>query len=374
MRPVLPNPAPTYQVPVTMLTLTQSILTGLAAYGVQPAVGNNTFNTAAVFKMLVKLTAQNAGQPKIAGLTPIGKTLVAALINYFTENATMKYGNARGALIDNYGQYCSYCGTPVQDAALAIEHRLPKSEFPSEMLYYANFFLACPSCNSYKGSQPNYAMSWGWANLYIATPPTTIQQVFAGGSQRQLWPNSGPVAWGGFPPYLWNATNGAVINQGNAQNLNNRQVSVVQNTVQASINGYAAPITVTALIGNVFNTPVLQQQETNFINIVQLNTSVVNVYSDRRVTNRTVVWLNVLASLRNLQPFIGTPTFGPMLQQIVMTAKSAGFYEIWSWLFYQISPPNVQNSVYIFFRIMTTTANQPLYYFPGTNPADLPTQ
>jgi hypothetical protein len=371
MRPVLPNPAPAYQIPTNMLTLTQNILAGLAAYGVQP-VANNTFNTANVLGLLLYLTDQNQGAAKWAGLPAIGKTLVTALIHYFTDNNTMKYGNARGALIDNYGQYCSYCGTPVQDTALAIEHRLPKAEFPSEMLFYNNFFLACPSCNSWKGSQPDYATARSWAAQY--NNPPNIQQILTGGYQRQLWPNSGTIAWNGFPSFFWNVTNNAIINLGDALNLNNRQVSVVQNTVQANINNYPGTITVTALIGTNANTPVLQQQETNLVNIVQLNNSAVNVYSDRRVTNRTVVWLNVLASLKNLQPFIGTNAFGLMLQQITMTAKSAGFYEVWSWLFYQISPPNTLNSVYLFFRLLTTTTTQPLYYFPGTNAANLPTQ
>lgn len=358
-----------------MLTYTASIINGLNANYIWPVAGNNTFDTAAVLNLLITLTGQNNGAPNWGNLSANNKTLVAALINYFSENGTMKYGNARGSLIDNYGQYCGYCGTPVQDAALAIEHCLPKAVFPSQMLFYTNFFLACPSCNSYKGSTPTYVASYQWAVQYIANPPT-IQNVLTGGFQRQLWPNSGLIAWQGFPSYLYDKTNGGMINLGTSLNLNNYQVSVIQNTVQANIVGYAQTITVAANIDtNAFNNAIWQLQETNFINIVQLNAFQPNLYSDRRVTNRTIAWLNVLASLRNLQSFtVGSPPWLLMLGQIFITARNAGFFEIWSWLFYLISPPNVQDSVYMYFRTYSTDPTQQLYYFPGTNINDLPTQ
>lgn len=357
-----------------MLTYSDAIKNGLNAYNIAPVSGNSTFNTAAVLNLLAFLTGQNGGVQKWANLPAIGKALVVALINYFGDNATMKYGNARASLIDNYGQYCSYCGTPVQDTALAIEHCLPKAEFPSEMLYYTNFFLACPSCNSYKGSAPSYLTSYAWAAQYIQNPPT-FQDVLAGGFQRQLWPDSGLIAWSGFPPYLQDVTNGAVIALNNALDLGNAEVGVVQNTVRANIAGYNGTITVAALIGTSYNNPTLGLQENNFINIVQLNAFQAGVYSDRRVTNRTVAWLNVLSSLRNLQAFtIGSQAWFLMLRQIFATAKSAGFFEIWSWLFYYISPPNVQDSVYLYFRGVSTDPNEPRYYFPGTNINDLPTQ
>lgn len=373
MRPVLTNGTPTYQVPPTMVTYTAAIIAGLAANGVGPVAGN-TFNTAAVTGVAAGLTFVNHGAAQWGNLLPVNKAFMKALINYFSENATMKYGNARGSLIDNYGQYCAYCGTPVQDTALAIEHCLPKAEFPSEMLNYTNFFLSCPSCNSYKGSNPTYVTSYQFAAANIANPPT-YQDVLSGGMVRQVWPNSGMISWRGLPPYLYDVTNNLILVPATAENLANRQVSVVQNTVQANIAGYNQPITVAALVTISFSNPTEQLRENNFLNIVQLNAYQANVYSDRRVTNRTIAWLNVLLSLSNLQAFqAGSQNWLLMLQQIFITAKNAGFFEIWSWLFYLISPPNVQNSIYTYFRTASTNPNQQFYYFPGTNINDLPTQ
>lgn len=374
MRPLTVNPNPTYQIPVTMTTYKAAIKTGLSNMGVQPVSGATTFNTAAVLTALLSLTTTNAGVAKWGGLNAWAKSLVTSLIQYFTENDKMKYGNARGSLIDNYGQYCGYCGTPVQDTALAIEHCLPKSEFPSVMIEYGNFFLCCPSCNSNKGSKPTYQMSLLWAQKTVAKP--TIQQILIGGMQRQLWPNS-DYAWRGFPPYLRDQTNKQDVPIQKAIALNNKLVGVVNNMVQASIPSYTQnPVIITAFMGtNNFNNQMLQAQETNYIDIVALNTYESGVYSDRRVTNRTVTWLNILSSLNNLNQFqVGSGPWQLMLTQVFSTAKNAGFYEIWASLFHAISPPSTGlNSVYLLFRVASANPNQPLYYFPGTNINAMPT-
>lgn len=66
------------------------------------------------------------------------------------------YGQARRRLIENIGQYCSYCEIPLA-TNLAIEHMLPKSDFPLMSLVWENFLLACPLCNSYKNDKPTRA-------------------------------------------------------------------------------------------------------------------------------------------------------------------------------------------------------------------------
>lgn len=63
------------------------------------------------------------------------------------------YGRSRRQLITNIGQYCSYCELPLA-ASLAVEHMLPKSDFPLVSLIWDNFLLACPLCNSYKNDKP----------------------------------------------------------------------------------------------------------------------------------------------------------------------------------------------------------------------------
>jgi hypothetical protein len=65
------------------------------------------------------------------------------------------YPNARRAMIDRIGQYCSYCELPIV-ANLAIEHVVPKTSFPLLATRWSNFLLACAACNSKKGSLPEY--------------------------------------------------------------------------------------------------------------------------------------------------------------------------------------------------------------------------
>ena len=65
------------------------------------------------------------------------------------------YPNARRAMIDRIGQYCSYCELPIV-ANLAIEHIVPKTSFPLLATRWSNFLLACAACNSKKGSLPEY--------------------------------------------------------------------------------------------------------------------------------------------------------------------------------------------------------------------------
>ncbi len=63
-----------------------------------------------------------------------------------------KYQDARGALIDRLGEYCSYCEMHL-DASLAVEHVQPKKHHPDAELRWGNFLLGCTNCNSTKGQQ-----------------------------------------------------------------------------------------------------------------------------------------------------------------------------------------------------------------------------
>ncbi|MBV7529639.1 HNH endonuclease [Chitinophaga sp. sic0106] len=381
MRPVLMNQNPSYTIPALMKTQTAAIIQGLTFYAIQPVSGNgttNTYNTGQVLNQLATLTAQNGGAAKWANLPPTGKSLVESLILYFSNNDTMKYGNARGSLIQNYGEYCSYCGMPVQDSALAIEHCLPKSVFPSEMLYYTNFFLACPSCNTQKGDKPSWADSVTWATRYNGAP-TNLAQVMAGGMDRQVWPTNANMAWAGLPMVFYNLNSNTILSNNSALDLGNRLVGVSQNIVTAKIIGFAQALPVAAQVGtnpggNSPNQAQFQAMEDNFIDIVKLNLFEADNYSDRRVTNRTLAWLSCITSLSNLSAFTaGSEGWYLMLGQIFQTAKNAGFFEVWSWIFYWISGPSAQFSVYMIFRNVSCDPTQPLYYFPGTNQNALPT-
>ncbi len=68
------------------------------------------------------------------------------------------YADARGALINRMGEYCSYCEMHL-DASLAVEHVQPKRPPGSatvdiaRALDWDNFLLACANCNSTKDNK-----------------------------------------------------------------------------------------------------------------------------------------------------------------------------------------------------------------------------
>ena len=65
--------------------------------------------------------------------------------------AFAEYEHARPHLIQRMGDYCSYYEMPLA-AALAVEHIRCKDRCPEYEREWVNFLLACPSCNSTKGT------------------------------------------------------------------------------------------------------------------------------------------------------------------------------------------------------------------------------
>ena len=63
-----------------------------------------------------------------------------------------EYGHARPYLIHQMGDYCSFCEMQLP-AALAVEHIQHKDGKPGLEREWENFLLACPSCNSTKGTK-----------------------------------------------------------------------------------------------------------------------------------------------------------------------------------------------------------------------------
>ena len=373
MRPVTINPKPDYEIPDNMVTNTPAIRNGLVANDVEPVAGKNTFDIEEVLALLKTLTYENKGADKWSKLGKTNKALVTALIRYFSNNEPTRYLRARGSLITNYGQYCNYCGMPVQDTFLAVEHRLPKSEFPSLMLQYKNFFLACPMCNSYKGSKPGYATSKSWAINEQDIPKPDMTEIGDGGFDSQTWPNR-THAYKGFTPVLYDVSTQLAIPLKSALDVRNVVVNTNNNTVQAIIQGYNKNKQVTVAVRfEAVDAGVQGKREKNFIDIINLNFTKADSYSDRRVTNRTVAWMNALQTMSFIQSFTpGSPQYTRVVNQSIANVKSAGYYSIWAYIFYQISPPTNNYSVYTSFKTQSADPNNQLTYFPGTNSADMP--
>lgn len=77
------------------------------------------------------------------------------------------YQQARKALIQRLGEFCSYCEMHL-DASLAVEHVQPKQPpgaaqpIPERALSWDNFLLACTNCNSTKGDTEVVLTDYLW--------------------------------------------------------------------------------------------------------------------------------------------------------------------------------------------------------------------
>lgn len=61
------------------------------------------------------------------------------------------YQDAKPALAENFGEYCSFCERPVPlDYHLAVEHIVSKKKHPEYKTKWTNFLLSCGRCNGIK--------------------------------------------------------------------------------------------------------------------------------------------------------------------------------------------------------------------------------
>ncbi|HQR35479.1 MAG TPA: HNH endonuclease [Blastocatellia bacterium] len=143
-------------------------------------------------------------------LLGIAERKKSAIIRNGMESLSASYGQARRQLINNIGQYCSYCEIPLA-TNLAIEHMLPKSDFPLMALVWDNFLLACPLCNSYKNDKPTRATGihlsphLGTHDPQIdpQTPPSNAEEAWIkeAALNSYLWPNDS-INYGAFENFF----------------------------------------------------------------------------------------------------------------------------------------------------------------------------
>lgn len=87
------------------------------------------------------------------------------------------YRDARGDLINNFGEYCSYCETRLS-SSLDVEHILPKSQFPDEEKNWENFCLACTNCNSIKKWAIERRWKDSWQHLHTTSAKIAARSEF----------------------------------------------------------------------------------------------------------------------------------------------------------------------------------------------------
>jgi uncharacterized protein (TIGR02646 family) len=88
------------------------------------------------------------------------------------------YQDARGDLIEQLGQYCSYCEMPLP-SSLDVEHILQKKEqFPDEETNWKNFCLACKNCNSTKNGAMDRRWKDSWQYLHLISAKIAARSEF----------------------------------------------------------------------------------------------------------------------------------------------------------------------------------------------------
>lgn len=70
-----------------------------------------------------------------------------------TRKIYSPYRTALQDLIDNLGDFCSYCELQVYEISLDVEHVDDKHNNPAREEDWDNFLLACKNCNSIKGTK-----------------------------------------------------------------------------------------------------------------------------------------------------------------------------------------------------------------------------
>lgn len=111
-----------------------------------------------------------------------------------------RHGDAKPSLIHAMGEYCAYCERQVDAVNLDVEHIKPQKTHDKLSLTWANFLLACKSCNTYKRHyqgatrQPSILSKQAWPHLdntyaaydYDQHGRVTVAAVLATPAQRDM--------------------------------------------------------------------------------------------------------------------------------------------------------------------------------------------
>jgi len=258
------------------------------------------------------------------------------------------YQQARGSLIADIGQYCSYCELPLT-SSLAVEHTLPKYWFPENQLAWSNFLLACPVCNSVKGSNPNqkvcdppYADSakaegqimeiYAWPNTYWqgyennSLLPVTLQlsasQALPLGRQANKRQRPTPPP----PGTTWLDIGFAIIIDG----------QYLETTVGNKTPSNPAMTPVTVEIRSYGNSATAIDQTIELVGLNKMKVNNASV-SDLRVAYRSQAYARTQSMLLHFQSLVSNyvlvnavPGLAySLLQLIIASAAASGFWTVW---------------------------------------------
>ncbi|EAY28289.1 hypothetical protein M23134_03550 [Microscilla marina ATCC 23134] len=256
-----------------------------------------------------------------------------------TADAGRGYRQAKPSLIRSTGLYCAFCESPIQDGRTAdIEHKMPKSVFPTEALDWENFVLACKVCNSDNKKEKivnnthEVAPGTDYKRNAFVPANNTLKSysVYRDNSRNEvLWPD----AWHSFNDGTGNTqynlsfqafdyqlfsgpgASGPLLNVSldNIQNQTKSKVSVANvagsETLQIDFTGFEGILDQTnvrvhttdlANLPQNHNNVGIQAARQHIVDICGLD-KIGSISNDRRVVNRTKAWLHAMKQLKRLK-------------------------------------------------------------------------
>lgn len=234
------------------------------------------------------------------------------------------YPEARRDLIANLDEVCSYCGMPVRDDA-HIEHVLPKSYFPAQVLLWNNFLLACRDCNSKKSNTPSGAANdtqadYAWPHINLHASMISYRLVSY--TQYQVQQNyRKPI----ISEFIKTGELIRLIHKG--------EVSIEMPTRETPEVVISGVLNANLAVMAFTNVPEVRRTVEYMLELNRY-TGAKDV-SDRRLIERTLAWIQAVDAVRNLYIVQGVAgvVLKAMLEQVADTILATGFWSVWAMVF-----------------------------------------
>jgi len=234
------------------------------------------------------------------------------------------YPEARRDLITNLDEVCSYCGMPVRDDA-HVEHTLPKSYFPAQVLLWNNFLLACRDCNSKKSNTPSGAPNdtqtdYAWPHSTLQGNMITYRLVSYTQSQDKQSYRT-PIIAG----YVETGPLIRLIHKG--------EVSIVMPTRESREVVISGVLNANLAVMAFSNTGEAKRTVEYMLELNRYTYT--KDVSDRRLIERTQAWIQAVDAVRNLYIVEGKADAvrQAVLEQVADTIQATGFWSVWAMVF-----------------------------------------
>lgn len=280
----------------------------------------------------------------------VATALIAALGVDKPKAYSADYGEAKPELGKALGVFCSYCESPLQNARdLDVEHRLPKSCYPTEMLRWENFVLGCSLCNrDIKRARPSRqegitALAGGQPPTGNKVPPYTRYHDIRERAERlALWPDvvaSQTISMIRYALCEWVTNRWKDIGTARAFDVNSgtEWTTTAEQRIRTQIvssTGFSEDkdVMVCARVRRRDLSLIATEAAAKYtIELVGLN-DVTKPGNDRRMVARTEAWLKALRAVRRINGLQPGTELNEAWQSAVESALH-GFYSVWVTVF-----------------------------------------